>query len=82
VHERTRELEDALNQVKQLRGLLPICAWCKRVRDDHNSWHQMEEYISARTDAEFSHGICPDCARDMEPPSPDEVRPAAGSHVP
>ena len=65
VRERTRELEDALGQVKQLRGLLPICAWCKRVRDDHDYWHSVEKYIADRTDAQFSHGICPDCAKDV-----------------
>jgi integral membrane sensor domain MASE1 len=65
VHKRTRDLEDALKQVKQLHGLLPICAWCKAVRDDHDYWHSVEEYISERTDAQFSHGICPNCARDV-----------------
>jgi hypothetical protein len=74
VRERTRELEDALGQVKQLRGLLPICAWCKRVRDDHDYWHSVEEYISDRTDAQFSHGICPDCARDVSPRLPETPR--------
>jgi integral membrane sensor domain MASE1 len=66
VRARTRELQDALSDVKQLRGLLPICAWCKRVRDDHDYWHSVEEYITARTDAQFSHGICPDCARNVQ----------------
>jgi integral membrane sensor domain MASE1 len=75
VRERTRELEEALGQVKQLHGLLPICAWCKRVRDDHDYWHSVEEYISDRTDAQFSHGICPDCAKDVDTsPPPREVR--------
>jgi integral membrane sensor domain MASE1 len=55
------------SRVKQLRGLLPICAWCKRVRDDHDYWHSVEEYIAERTDAQFSHGICPDCVREVEP---------------
>jgi hypothetical protein len=67
VRERTRELEEVLAHVKELRGLLPICAWCKRVRDDHDYWHSVEEYISDRTDAQFSHGICPDCMKEMEP---------------
>ena len=65
VEERTRDLQDALSHVKQLRGLLPICAWCKAVRDDHDYWHSVEEYITERTDAQFSHGICPNCARDV-----------------
>jgi integral membrane sensor domain MASE1 len=67
VHARTRELQDALAHVKELRGLLPICAWCKRVRDGHDYWHSVEEYIADRTDAQFSHGICPDCAKEVEP---------------
>jgi integral membrane sensor domain MASE1 len=66
VQTRTRDLQDALSQVKQLRGLLPICAWCKAVRDDHDYWHSVEEYISQRTDAQFSHGICPSCAAELE----------------
>jgi integral membrane sensor domain MASE1 len=70
VRERTRELQEAMTDVKQLRGLLPICAWCKRVRDDHDYWHSVEEYISERTDAQFSHGICPDCLRDIDSSSP------------
>ena len=56
------ELTEALKQVKTLKGLLPICATCKRIRDDHGYWQQVEYYISARTDAGFTHGICPECA--------------------
>jgi len=67
VRDRTRELEDALTHVNELHGLLPICAWCKRVRDDHDYWHSVEEYIAARTSAQFSHGICPDCMREVAP---------------
>jgi len=55
------ELQDALSQVKTLDGLLPICAYCKRVRDDRNYWQQVEAYIADRSRARFSHGICPDC---------------------
>lgn len=54
-------LQAALRQVKQLRGLLPICAWCKKVRDDRNYWQQVETYISTHTDARFTHSMCPDC---------------------
>lgn len=61
VRARTRELEQALSQVKRLTGLLPICAWCKKVRDDDDYWHSVEEYISERTDAQFTHSICPSC---------------------
>jgi DNA-binding response OmpR family regulator len=64
--DRVRELEQALAQVKQLRGMLPICAWCKKVRDDQNYWLQVEEYLSQHTEVIFSHGICPACmAREL-----------------
>lgn len=58
---RVRELEDALARVRQLHGLLPICCYCKKVRDDKNYWQQVESYIAAHSDVKFSHGICPDC---------------------
>ena len=47
--------------MNQLTGLLPICCVCKKIRDDQNYWQQVESYISKRTDAQFSHGYCPDC---------------------
>lgn len=58
---RVQQLETLMASVKQLRGLLPICAYCKKIRDDRNYWRQIEEYVSAHTDARFSHGICPAC---------------------
>jgi sigma-B regulation protein RsbU (phosphoserine phosphatase) len=61
--ERVIELQDALSKVKQLSGLLPICSYCKRIRSDGNYWEQLESYISEHTDAQFSHGICPPCAK-------------------
>jgi hypothetical protein len=51
-------------ELETLRGLLPICAWCKRVQDDRGSWAQLEAYVSAHTEATFTHGICPSCAAD------------------
>ena len=59
--ERVHCLEEALAHVKQLHGLLPICAYCKKVRDDQNYWHQVETYVSRHADVRFSHGVCPDC---------------------
>ena len=59
--DRVRELEDALSNIKQLQGLLPICCYCKKIRNDHNYWQQVEEYISQHLEVEFSHGICPEC---------------------
>jgi hypothetical protein len=55
-------LRDALAKVKTLSGLLPICAWCKKIRDDKGYWTRLEEYIAGHSDADFTHGICPDCA--------------------
>lgn len=55
------DLRDALTRVRTLSGLIPICSHCKKIRDDKQSWHQMELYISDHSDAAFSHGICPDC---------------------
>ncbi|OGV73182.1 MAG: hypothetical protein A3K19_30155 [Lentisphaerae bacterium RIFOXYB12_FULL_65_16] len=62
-----RELRDSLAQVERLSGLLRICASCKRVKTDQGSWEQLEAYISEHSEAEFSHGICPECARDLYP---------------
>jgi DNA-binding response OmpR family regulator len=61
--ERVRELEAALAQVKTLSGMLPICASCKKIRDDKGYWTQIESYIRHHSEAEFSHGFCPDCAK-------------------
>jgi CheY-like chemotaxis protein len=58
---RVAELEQALQNVKHLQGLLPICCYCKKIRDDSNYWRRVEEYISRHSEARFSHGICPDC---------------------
>lgn len=63
--ERVEELELLLKQVRQLRGLLPICMYCKRIRNDKDYWQQVEAYISDHSEAEFSHGICPDCYDKM-----------------
>ena len=59
--ERVAELQAALSSVKQLRGLLPICSYCKRIRGDDQYWQQVEGYIAEHSDAQFSHGICPSC---------------------
>ncbi|WP_243319088.1 cache domain-containing protein [Geothrix paludis] len=64
---RTQELQTALDTIKTLHGIIPICASCKKIRDDKGSWNQMETYISEHTEADFSHGICPECARRLYP---------------
>jgi hypothetical protein len=60
------ELKEALANVKTLQGLLPICAWCKRIRDDKGYWMQVETYIGRHSAAQFTHGMCPECARKLE----------------
>jgi DNA-binding response OmpR family regulator len=66
--DRVRELEVALAQIEILQGILPICSYCKKVRDDQNYWQQVESYISAHTEARFSHCICPDCYKEIVEP--------------
>jgi hypothetical protein len=61
------ENEKALQEIKVLSGFLPICASCNKIRDDKGCWNQIESYISDHSEAEFSHGICPDCAKKLYP---------------
>ncbi len=56
------ELKNALAQVKRLEGIIPICMYCKKIRDDKDCWNQMEQYITDHSEAQFSHGMCPTCA--------------------
>ena len=66
--EHIRELENSLSQTNQLQGVLPICSYCKSIRDEANCWQQVENYISSHSAARFSHGICPDCyAQNVQP---------------
>lgn len=67
------ELRATLSKVRTLSGLLPICASCKKVRDDRGYWHQVEAYVRDHTDADFSHGICPECTRRLYPQYADKV---------
>jgi phosphoserine phosphatase RsbU/P len=69
---RVKELEEALANVKMLQGLLPICLYCKKIRDDRNYWQQLDKYVAAHTDTQFSHGICPDCYEKVVKPELNE----------
>lgn len=60
------DLEAAHAQVRQLEGIIPICMYCKKIRDDANSWHRLEQYLAEHSHASFSHGICPDCELKFE----------------
>lgn len=71
---KVKDLEAALAQVKQLKGILPICSYCKNVRDDHNYWQQVETYITRHSEAEFSHSICPDCYEKEVHPQLDNLK--------
>lgn len=62
-----KKLQDALDKIKTLRGIIPICASCKKIRDDKGYWNQLENYIKEHSEADFSHGICPDCAKKLYP---------------
>jgi len=64
---RNNELQSALTEIKTLQGILPICASCKKIRDDSGYWHQVEAYVQNHSEAEFSHSLCPDCARKLYP---------------
>ena len=77
--ERVKELQDALANVKVLQGLLPICSYCKRIRGDDQYWTQVESYIAERSEAQFSHGICPPCAAELEREI-DEIRRIQGTN--
>jgi len=59
--ERNQALEEALKRVKLLQGLLPICSYCKKIRNDRNYWEQVDAYVASHSEAQFSHGVCPDC---------------------
>jgi hypothetical protein len=64
---RNAELEKAMIEITELRGLIPICSVCKKIRDDEDSWHQLEAYIESHSHAEFTHGICPECMNALYP---------------
>jgi len=79
-----RELETALAEVRQLSGMLPICAGCKRIRDDSGYWNEIERYVARHSDASFSHGICPECAKTFYEreglPVPEDILQAVEKH--
>ena len=69
-----RELQDALAKVKTLSGMIPICAWCRKIRDDKGYWDQVEEYLQTHPDADFTHGICPACKEGLRSAHSGEQR--------
>jgi phosphoserine phosphatase RsbU/P len=67
------DLEAALSRVKTLQGLLPICSYCKRIRNDSNYWQQVESYVAEHSEAEFTHGVCPQCYDTIVKPEIDQL---------
>ena len=74
LRDRVRDLEAALAEVKTLRGLLPICMYCKKIREGPDAWQAVEQYVSSHSDATFSHGVCPACWSAVVKPQLDEIR--------
>lgn len=68
------ELKKAREEIKTLRGLLPTCAWCRRIRNEKSEWESIEKYVHDHTDADFSHGMCPDCLNEKFPSVADRMR--------
>ncbi len=58
---RIKDLQDSLQHIKTLQGIMPICSYCKKIRDDQNYWEEVEEYVARHSDADFSHSVCPEC---------------------
>ena len=76
---RIADLERALARVDALHGILPICSYCKKVRNDSDSWQQMEAYVSEHSSVRFNHGVCPDCVKNVLQPELEEMRRARAS---
>jgi CheY-like chemotaxis protein len=62
-----KELQEAMSKIKTLSGLIPICAWCKKIRDDQGYWQTVEQYVKEHSQAEFTHGMCPECQKKYLP---------------
>ncbi|MDP2877896.1 MAG: hypothetical protein Q8O00_17025, partial [Holophaga sp.] len=69
------KLEQSLAEIRTLQGMIPICAWCKQIRDDEGLWKQMEQYLAEHSDASFTHGICPSCMEKHLPDYSEKVPP-------
>ena len=68
------ELQSALAEVRTLKGIVPICAGCKKIRDDKGFWEQVETYVQKHTEAKFSHGFCPECVEKYYPGQAERIR--------
>ena len=70
--QKVNELQDVLEEERTLRGTLPICMYCKKIRDEEDRWDAIEKYLAVHSDVDFSHGICPDCMETHYPGSVDD----------
>jgi len=73
IEDQVKKLKEALEQIKTLKGIIPICSHCKKIRTDSGAWEQVERYIEQHADVDFSHGICPDCLKANFPDLADEI---------
>ncbi len=73
LNEKNEALERALSEIKTLRSILPMCSHCRKVRDDEGVWERLDAYVSDHTDTRFSHGLCPDCLRELYPDDAEEI---------
>lgn len=71
--ERVEQLQAALSEIRQLQGILPICCYCKKIRDDRKYWQQVDQYFATHMEARFSHGICPECWEKVVQPQLEEI---------
>jgi ABC-type nickel/cobalt efflux system permease component RcnA len=67
LEKKSKKLEDAIAEIKQLNGILPLCSYCKRIRDDSGSWEQVDTYLQKHSEADISHSLCPDCLKEHYP---------------
>ena len=73
IETKNNELEKAFEEIKMLRGIVPICSFCKKIRDDEGFWQQVEEYMSAHSEVQFSHSVCPQCLEENYPEFADRI---------
>ncbi|MGR3292958.1 MAG: response regulator, partial [Candidatus Scalindua sp.] len=73
---RIKDLQDSLQHIKTLQGILPICSYCKRIRDDQNYWEEVEEYVVKHSNADFTHSVCPRCYEKHIKPELEEFKEA------
>lgn len=82
LNQRVNELQAALDEIKTLQGMLPICSYCKRIRSDNDYWQDIESYVATHSPATFSHGVCPECYKKIVLPEIDSLRAELAGRLP